>query len=264
MKSKIPAQAFAAVKRPVRWRTLSPLVSSSSSSSQHIGRYGLSSTVIQRNLQTEAPLPRWQHTPPAMKAPVRLRGGNPNALEFPVNSDPAVLDEFYSRMLGSGGVKTLSEEIKWQAVTHKSFDQGRRGFNDRLAYLGKHIVQLQASLATIQESTLTQKPSEDRYGRTPPDHPSLQGLESLNEYSRRPFRNNKQLGALAKEYGLDSVVRWVPKKRDNLDISGYDVVLVQALYAVVGAIAMEKGGLVANEVARERILKPLGYKIGSL
>lgn len=30
----------------------------------------------------------------------------------------------------------LSEEIKWLAVTHKSFDQGRRGYNDRLALLG--------------------------------------------------------------------------------------------------------------------------------
>lgn len=30
----------------------------------------------------------------------------------------------------------LSDEVKWLAVTHKSFDQGRRGFNDRLAFLG--------------------------------------------------------------------------------------------------------------------------------
>jgi large subunit ribosomal protein L15 len=30
----------------------------------------------------------------------------------------------------------LDEEAKWLAVTHKSFDHGRRGFNDRLAYLG--------------------------------------------------------------------------------------------------------------------------------
>lgn len=30
----------------------------------------------------------------------------------------------------------LSDEVKWLAVTHKSFDHGRRGFNDRLAYIG--------------------------------------------------------------------------------------------------------------------------------
>lgn len=55
---------------------------------------------------------------------------------FHVNSDPEVLDRFYIRMLGNEGDKFLSEEVKWLAVTHKSFDQGRRGFNDRLAFLG--------------------------------------------------------------------------------------------------------------------------------
>lgn len=47
-----------------------------------------------------------------------------------------MLDQFYIRMLGTGGDKVLSEEVKWLAITHKSFDQGRRGFNDRLTLLG--------------------------------------------------------------------------------------------------------------------------------
>ena len=53
-----------------------------------------------------------------------------------VNENQKVLDEFYVRMLGHEGDKLLAEELKWLAVTHKSFDQGRRGFNDRLAFLG--------------------------------------------------------------------------------------------------------------------------------
>jgi large subunit ribosomal protein L15 len=47
---------------------------------------------------------------------------------------------------------------------------------------------------------------------------------------------------------------------DNLPGSGLEVVLAHTLYAIVGAIAMEKGGLVANEVVRERILSPLGLR----
>ena len=43
--------------------------------------------------------------------------------------------------------------------------------------------------------------------------------------------------------------------------SGMEVILSHAMYAIVGAIALEKGGLVANEVARDRILKPLGFPI---
>lgn len=79
--------------------------------------------------------PRWQQTPPRMMAPYRVRP-KPSGPEFKVNDDPRRLDEAYSRMLGPGGDKVLSEDVKWLAVTHKSFDHGRRGFNDKLAYLG--------------------------------------------------------------------------------------------------------------------------------
>lgn len=57
-----------------------------------------------------------------------------------MNSDPKKLDQFYIRMLGEGGEMVLSEEVKWLAVTHKSYDQGRRGFNDRLAFIGGCIL----------------------------------------------------------------------------------------------------------------------------
>lgn len=53
-----------------------------------------------------------------------------------INSDPNKLDQVYIQFLGKGGEKVLNEETKWLAVTHKSFDHGRRGFNDRLSFLG--------------------------------------------------------------------------------------------------------------------------------
>jgi hypothetical protein len=43
----------------------------------------------------------------------------------------------YLSFLGQNGDKLLSEETKWLAVTSKSFDHGRRGFNDRLAFFGQ-------------------------------------------------------------------------------------------------------------------------------
>jgi len=79
--------------------------------------------------------PRWKMTPPRMTAPFRSK---PYVLnnEFPVNEDPAKLDQVYMKVLGNGGDKLLTEEVKWLAVTHKSFDHGRRGYNDRLAFFG--------------------------------------------------------------------------------------------------------------------------------
>jgi large subunit ribosomal protein L15 len=79
--------------------------------------------------------PRWKQTPPRMMAPHRIRP-KPRGGVFQVNEDPKKLDDAYIRMLGPGGDKMLGDDVKWLAVTHKSFDHGRRGFNDRLAYLG--------------------------------------------------------------------------------------------------------------------------------
>ena len=81
-------------------------------------------------------LPRWQATPPRMKAPFRSKPPPRKPSEYPVNEDPAVLDRVYVEVLGKDGDQVLTEEVKWLAVTHKSFDQGRRGYNDRLAFLG--------------------------------------------------------------------------------------------------------------------------------
>lgn len=79
--------------------------------------------------------PRWSITPARMKAPYAIRIKDPEKA-WECNSDPARLDKFYNSFLGRGGDNVLTEEVKWLAITHKSFDQGRRGFNDRLAFLG--------------------------------------------------------------------------------------------------------------------------------
>lgn len=57
---------------------------------------------------------------------------------------------------------------------------------------------------------------------------------------------------------MQDVIRWKPKKADNLSGSGVESILAQTLYAIVGAISLEKGGAVANHVVKERILRPLG------
>ena len=87
----------------------------------------------------EQDVPRWSRTPPAMKARFQLDHAKKSSNKvWSVNNNPERLDEMYVRLLGPRGDKVLPEELKWLSVTHKSFDQGRRGFNDRLALMGKH------------------------------------------------------------------------------------------------------------------------------
>lgn len=146
---------------------------------------------------------------------------------------------------------------QWLAVTHKSFDHARRGFNDRLAFLGKRIVDFQTSIALLNSPPTPglQPPPQDVY-----QHAALQGLESLTSFTKQTVLEKSRLARLAKSYGIDKVVRWKPKKSDNLEGSGVDTVLAHTMYSIIGALALQRGGEVAAQTARDRILKPLGLK----
>ena len=82
-----------------------------------------------------------------MTAPIRTKP-RPFNNEFQVNEDPKRLDQAYVRFLGDGGDKMLTEEVKWLAVTHKSFEHGKRGYNDRLGFLGTDLEQYDTSTGT--------------------------------------------------------------------------------------------------------------------
>ena len=132
---KLPFQTLTAIARPARQRASCFPLQACSHGQTSLRQNPYSTSASEDQLEGSAPVPRWKETPPAMKAPVRLRAA-PGKTTYQVNSDPAVLDNFYIRMLGEGGDKLLSDETKWQCVTHKSFDQGRRGYNARLAQYG--------------------------------------------------------------------------------------------------------------------------------
>ncbi|KAK5056668.1 hypothetical protein LTR84_012200 [Exophiala bonariae] len=199
-----------------------------------------------------------------MKAPYRASPPKNNHVRVLIcNSDPKKLDEVYVRFLGRGGDKLLSEESKWLAVTAKSFDHGRRGFNDRLAFFGKRIVELQCSLGLLNARDSSKHHLKDHpssHGREPFSHPATDAIEVLSGGARHWFTHHKQLSTIAQRNGFPEVVRWHPKYQDNLEASGSDLVYSQALMAVIGALALEQGSAVANRIAREKILFPLGLK----
>ncbi|MCJ1246780.1 hypothetical protein MMC30_003989 [Trapelia coarctata] len=196
-----------------------------------------------------------------MVAPVRLKTHKPYN-EYAVNEDPRRLDQVYVQVLGQGGDKMLTEEVKWLAVTHKSFDQGRRGYNDRLAFFGKRIVDLQTSLAVLntQPNPELFAPPPDPFGREPFQHPALETLPQLTEEVRKDSKGKRRMAEIAERYGLMSVLRWKPRMASDLEGSGSTLALTQALYAIIGAVALQRGGEVAAQVTRERILSQMGLK----
>lgn len=138
MPPRVSAHSISAFSQPIRSQTL-PSTLCHDVPRVFIGPRGPQfSTSKARKDEAAAPdeqRPRWSFTPERMKAPLTLKAYNP-ATFYRVNESPEKLDAIYNRILGDGGDKLVTEEVKWLAVTHKSFDQGRRGYNDRLAFLG--------------------------------------------------------------------------------------------------------------------------------
>lgn len=114
---------------------------------------------------------------------------------------------------------------------------------------------LQCSLALLNSPQIRQRHPDAS------QHPALQGLENLTAVTKQEVLDKRRLAQLAQQYGLGKVIRWKPRKSDNLQSSGIDVVLAHTLYSIVGALALQRGGDTAVSVVREKILKPLGLMV---
>lgn len=140
-------------------------------------------------------------------------------------------------------------------------------------------MQLQASLALVQTAEATSEPKPDEHGRKPFSHPATQGLRNLSHDTKSILTDRTKLADLAMQrYNMQKVIRWNPRdvcnsasnsfdfqlileQPTNLESSGLELILAHTLYAIVGAISLEKGGAYANQIANERILAPLGVKV---
>ncbi|KAI8947261.1 RNase III domain-containing protein [Xylaria longipes] len=215
-------------------------------------------TSASRSSEATAEVPRWSYTPERMKAPFShniIR--DPSRSVWSVNDDPQKLDNALNTFLGRDGERMLPEELKWLAVTHKSFDQGRRGFNDRLAFLGRQICVLEAMETIISTPPKYDDIAADPYAdrRQPYDDPALRSVDNLAETQPSDIFTLDKLAKLAIDTGLPEVVRWKPRMPENIIGSGLNTVLSGVVYALVGAIALQNGGKFASRIVRERIIK---------
>lgn len=83
--------------------------------------------------------------------------------------------------------------------------------------VGKRIVQLQASLALVQNPGAASTAAEpDEFGRVPFTHPALDGLKNLSGRTKSILTDRSKLGELAQKYKMLEVLRWAPKQVRSL------------------------------------------------
>lgn len=200
------------------------------------------------------------HTPERMKAPFSPHiTKEPSRSVWKVNEDPEKLDNVLKRVLGPDGERMLPDELKWLAVTHKSFDQGRRGFNDRLAFLGRQICILESTQSIITSPPSYQEPENDPFAdrRKPFEDPALRSIDNLSNTQPSEIFSMDKLAKFALDTGLTSVVRWKPRMPENMKGSGFDPIMTGAVFALIGAVALQHGTKIASRIVRERIMKKI-------
>ena len=155
---------------------------------------------------SSSPFLNEQHYPlrAADKPPHRLRISRP----YLVNEDPEALHAFYARLFGIKDVVKLgfiSEPLAWQAVTHKSFAHGFQPYNETLSFLGRRIIELHVVL--FQSGGMKKK-------KKVADDGASEETVNINDIVPGVVEgaiDREMLGAVAKAYGMQSVLRWKPR-----------------------------------------------------
>merc|ERR1712025_383833 len=150
--------------------------------------------------------------------------------------------------LGPEGPNMLPEELKWLAITHKSFDQAKRGNNERLAMMGRMAIYMEACKTTVNSER------NPKLGDGEDIHPQLRSVDNLHVESPTS-RVVSSLLATAQKTDLLKVLRWKPRLTQDLEQSGVSTISSRAVQAIVGAILLQHGSEVASTVIRERILQ---------
>lgn len=127
---------------------------------------------------------------------------------------------------------------------------------------GKRITELQTSLALLDAPQPSIPAKQDPFHRSIEEDQPLSGIENVTSRLVARSIDKARLAELAERYGLDKVIRWKPRQVHRLKSSGMETVLAHTIYAIIGAVALRKGGKVAADIVRLRVLRPLGVLPG--
>lgn len=115
----------------------------------------------------------------------------------------------------------------------------------------------------------------DPWKREPFQSPALANVDKLSVNRPQNHMSIQDLARVGSKTGLEQVLRWKPRnvstvtaayaltwtladimvpQPQDLQTSGLDVVLSTTIFAIVGAVSLQNGALIAGRVAREKVL----------
>lgn len=137
----------------------------------------------------------------------------------------------------------IPDEMVLQAITHKSFGNGIKPYNEKLSAMGLKLLNLYFAKHVLQQETTNELAINGK------------NLDVLGTPMAKELGGRMAMGVFAKNAKLTSVMFW--KLYNHLlsfELSGEMKVSAQMMYALVGAVNFVHGKKVAEEFVREKFL----------
>ncbi|KAG0230145.1 hypothetical protein BGW42_001132 [Actinomortierella wolfii] len=141
------------------------------------------------------------------------------------SEDVKKVGEVYSRF----GVQLSDPALMTQSITHKSYKHGSLPTNEKLSYLGRTFLELH-----IAERKWDKVKSNPKLKATIADGVAVD-----------------KLAGVARENGVDQVLRWKAASSVPGSTQGQDSVLAQTMEAIIGAVYHDQG----SKAARDFVVK---------
>lgn len=148
----------------------------------------------------------------------------------------------------------ITNELALQVITHKSFANGIKPYNEKLSAMGSKILNLHLGKLVIESNTQNQLAIENK------------NLDILGQPIAKELTGRLSLGIFAKVNKLNSIMFWNSYNAQGLsfETSGELKVSAQMIYALIGAINYTYGKAATELFINEKIfpaIEPITQQI---
>ncbi|KAF3992316.1 hypothetical protein FT663_01153 [Candidozyma haemuli var. vulneris] len=139
---------------------------------------------------------------------------------------------------------SIPEEMARQVLTHKSFGNGIKVYNEKLVVMGSKVLSLFLAKHVIEQQTSNENAINGK------------NLDVLGTPVAKELGGKTSLGLFAKQHNLNQNMFWKSHNHHlTFESSGEMKVSAHMMYALVGAVAYVHGKKSAEEFVREKFLK---------
>ncbi|KAJ9095526.1 hypothetical protein QFC19_007507 [Naganishia cerealis] len=139
----------------------------------------------------------------------------------------------------------ISDELALQVLTHKSFGNGIKPYNEKLSAMGLKVLNLYCAKYTTDTPTTANENAIDG-----------KNVDVLGSPMAKELAGRLALGLFAKSHKLNQVLFWKSYNHSlGFEASGEMKVSAQMMYALIGAVTFTHGKTVAEEFILEKLMK---------